>query len=517
VTGLGPVKRASGPEAAGERGGGPDRAANHRKRLSVLVAVALLIGAGGWYAGTHVRSPAEVAASQRPPDAGPVTVPVERRQLAATVMAAGSVEYAAPQKLTLSGAVGRGPSDTDETESGEQRITRAPQSGRTLKEGDVLMEVDGRPVFVLQGPVPMYRSMTPGTSGQDVVQLQRALRRLGFDPGSVSGVYRQGTAGAVSRWYRSKGYRAQEPGTADRQRLGELQQAVYIAQEALLLAQEEGAKADTRDTKAGVAGGVSGSPETAEVPDRVIELRLTAKREALKTANEALSTFQASFGTKISPGEVIFLPRLPVRLDKTGLKAGDVASGEVGTTTSPDIVVQAVFPAADAALLTNGMPAQVTTTAGTVVRGKVRGMTSAGASAGPSAGPSADAAEGIEGAAATGNGAATDGGAAGEPEGADPSAPRTVEIELSDSRALADEAGSSVRVSVQVDTSDGPVLAVPVVGVHTSAGGETHVRVERGERTVRVRVKVGVSAGDLVEVTPIGGTLEEGDRVVVGT
>ncbi|WP_308408729.1 peptidoglycan-binding protein [Streptomyces sp. AC627_RSS907] len=513
MTGHGPVKPAGGPETADERGGGPDRAANHRKRLSVLVAVALLIGGGGWYAGTHVRSPAEMAASQRPPDAGPVTVPVERRPLAATVVATGSVEYAAPQKLMLSGAVGSGPSDTDETEGGEQRVTRAPQAGRTLKEGDVLMEVDGRPVFVLQGNVPMYRSMTPGTSGQDVVQLQRALRRLGFDPGTVSGVYRQGTAGAVSRWYRSKGYRAQEPGTADRQRLGELQQAVYSAQEALLLAQEEQTQADTRETETGDAGGVNGSPETTEVPDRVKELRLTAKREALKTANEALSAFQASFGTKISPGEVIFLPQLPVRLDKTALSAGDAASGEIGTTTSPDIVVQAVFPAADAALLTNGMPAQVTTAAGTASRGKVRGVTSAGA---------AGSAEETEGAAATGDGAATDGaatddGTAGEPEGTDPSAPRTVEIELSDSRALTDEAGSSVRVSVQVDTSDGPVLAVPVVGVHTSAGGETHIRVERGERTVRVRVKVGVSAGDLVEVTPVGGNLEEGDRVVVGT
>lgn len=498
-------RRATEQHSQDEPRRGPDRVVNHRKRLSLLVAAALAVGGAGWYAGTHVRSPAEAAAAQRPPDARPVTVPVERRLLVATVTATGSVEYAAQRKLTLSGAVGSEASETAEAGGGGQRVTRAPQGGRTLKEGDVLMEVDGRPVFVLQGTVPMYRSMTPGTSGQDVTQLQRALRRLGFEPGSISGTYRQGTAAAVSRWYRSKGYRAQEPGAVDRQRLGELQQAVYSAQEALLLAQQEPADADT-GAEEGSAGGTSGAPDNTQVPDRVKQLRLTAKRQALKAANEALSTYQASFGTKISAGEVIFVPRLPVRLDKTGLKAGDVASGEVGTTTSADVVVQAVLPAADAASLTAGLPARVTTATGRTVRGKVRGPSSTGAA-------QAGGRQLAEGGEPTPAPSAGEEGAADS----DPTTPRTVEIELSDPKRLADEAGSSVRVTVEVATSKGPVLAVPVVGVHTSADGETHVRVERQGRTVEVDVEVGVSAGDLVEIKPARGGLREGDRVVVGT
>src|SRR5690606_29242172 len=118
-----------------------------------------------------------------------------------------------------------------------QRVTRAPTPGRRLVEGDVLMQVSGRPVMVLRGSVPMYRTIGPGSSGDDVKQLQKALTRLGFSTGGVTGTYGRGTASAVSRWYRSKGYTAQEPGSADRQRLGELETAVSDAQLALLNAQ----------------------------------------------------------------------------------------------------------------------------------------------------------------------------------------------------------------------------------------------------------------------------------------
>ena len=46
----------------------------------------------------------------------------------------------------------------------------------------------------------------PGTTGEDVRQLEQALERLGLDPGRIDGVYDQQTAAAVAKWYKSKGW-----------------------------------------------------------------------------------------------------------------------------------------------------------------------------------------------------------------------------------------------------------------------------------------------------------------------
>ena len=48
--------------------------------------------------------------------------------------------------------------------------------------------------------------MAPGTSGGDVRQLEEALARLGFDPGTVDGNYDQKTSAAVERMYKKAGW-----------------------------------------------------------------------------------------------------------------------------------------------------------------------------------------------------------------------------------------------------------------------------------------------------------------------
>jgi hypothetical protein len=82
---------------------------------------------------------------------------------------------------------------------------------------------------------------------------------------------------------------------------------------------------------------------------------------------------------------------------------------------------------------------------------------------------------------------------------------------------LAGQAGASVTVTIEVGASEGPVLAVPVAAIRTSADGRARVRVERGGGVTDVPVTVGLSAAGLVEVKPTGGgKLDKGDRVVVG-
>lgn len=73
-----------------------------------------------------------------------------------------------------------------------------PPVGGEVVEGDVVVEVSGRPVFVLEGTAPMYRSLRPGMSGADVVQLQVALARLGYEP-DADGVF--GEATKASCWW----------------------------------------------------------------------------------------------------------------------------------------------------------------------------------------------------------------------------------------------------------------------------------------------------------------------------
>ena len=80
-----------------------------------------------------------------------------------------------------------------------------------MREGEVVLEVSGRPVFVLSGAIPMYRDIAPGAEGPDVTQLQEALARVGHPPGT-SGVFDRATQKALASVYGEAGYRPVRPG-----------------------------------------------------------------------------------------------------------------------------------------------------------------------------------------------------------------------------------------------------------------------------------------------------------------
>uniref|UniRef100_A0AAU2VTP4 Peptidoglycan-binding protein n=1 Tax=Streptomyces sp. NBC_00008 TaxID=2903610 RepID=A0AAU2VTP4_9ACTN len=509
-----------------------------RKQLGAVIGAVVLVGAGGWAAGSQVHSPADAAAARSAPKAGPVTVAVQRQSLTATVVTTGSVEFGSPEPLSLAGAVGTGTAATAGGEGAEQRVTKAPVSGAKIKEGDVLMTVNGRPVLALQGTVPMYRAMGPGMSGDDVKQLQKALRRLGFEPGGVTGTFGQGTAAAVTGWYTHKGYQAQQPSPDEQQQLGTLQQSVSSAQEALLTTTAAGAGSTHPAPKTGTArstdGGTDGSTGSgtdsgtgsgadgstdsstdSSTDKQVRAIQLKSAQKSLDMANDALSTFQASYGTKVPAGEAVFFPKLPVRLDKVTVKTGDVPSGQIGTVTSSDLVVQAVVPGSDAELLRKGMAVDLTTNGGEKAHGTVAALGADAAAPTPQDGGGQEASAGT---AAEGAGSETgegDGGAA-DASGSNPSAPVQLRISVPDPGPMAGQAGASVKVAIKIGDSDGKVLTVPLAAVRTSADGKARVQVLRGTGVRDVRVTVGLSASGLVEVKPDGAGLKQGDAVVVG-
>ena len=62
-------------------------------------------------------------------------------------------------------------------------ITWIAEEGTVVAEGEVLFEVNGEPVVVLYGDIPVYRTLsTRSTDGADIQQLEEALVRLGYDP-----------------------------------------------------------------------------------------------------------------------------------------------------------------------------------------------------------------------------------------------------------------------------------------------------------------------------------------------
>jgi peptidoglycan hydrolase-like protein with peptidoglycan-binding domain len=80
-------------------------------------------------------------------------------------------------------------------------------AGKTISNGEKLAEIDGEPLFALAGHVPAWRDITPGESGPDVAELQKALASLGYyQGGDTPGFFGAATQDAVSEYYGHLGY-----------------------------------------------------------------------------------------------------------------------------------------------------------------------------------------------------------------------------------------------------------------------------------------------------------------------
>jgi hypothetical protein len=458
--------------------------------MTTVVAVAM--GAAGWIIGVRVQSPADAAAGHTAPMASLVTVPVEMRALTATVVAQGTVSYGVPQEITLSGVVA---AEGDGEAASSQLVTKAPTAGRTLREGDVLLEVSGRPVFVVTGSVPMYRTLRRGSTGDDVRQVRRAMRRLMPSRNlAPTGPFNDSLIGAVEAWYRKKGYVATGPSSAARTQLRQLEQAVT----------------DAKAANTAPAGGDTQPAGTGRTERRAAPGN-TGGAKALADARADLKAFNKTYGVSVASGEILFLPKLPTRLDTVTIKAGAAASGAIGTVADPVLVINGDVGSEDADLLKKGLPATLESTTGASFTATLTGLGSSvasapaksdGGSSGDGAGkPTADAAE------------------EGAPADADVATGTPIRLKPTDPKKLARFAGEAVKITIRVGGTEGKVLTVPVAAVFTSADGRVRVSVQTTAGTSRdVPVTTGLSTQGNVEITPESGeTLKAGDRVVVGT
>jgi peptidoglycan hydrolase-like protein with peptidoglycan-binding domain len=83
---------------------------------------------------------------------------------------------------------------------GHGTVTGLPAEGTTLTRGQAIFRLDNKPVILLYGSLPAYRTLSTGVSGTDVKQFERNLRALGYQGFTVDRSYSWATGSAVKEW-----------------------------------------------------------------------------------------------------------------------------------------------------------------------------------------------------------------------------------------------------------------------------------------------------------------------------
>lgn len=477
--------------------------ASRRRVLAGVVGVAVVSMGGGFVAASRMSSPADEAARAKPPEAGPVTAPVERRALTNQVVVRGDTVYdgAVEVRVETSGL------DTPPIVTGQP-----PATGATLEEGQVVLEVTGRPVIVLGGDIPTYRDLAPGTRGPDVAELEIALQRLGIATGAVDDTYDADTSAGVAALFERVGYEAPAPAADVQQRLDDAVAAAAVAEDAVdaaeiaLEAAGEGPAQSVRLAADAAVDAAQRALDTANaegdpvaIADAADQLDIakaqrqeqlappdtSAQQAALADAREERDEANAELwdaalaaATPLPAAEVIFVSALPRRVDTVGAVRGAALSGAAMTVSGATVVVRASLDAADRALVSTGMPAKL-------------GAGDAGIDA-------------------------TVGGLV---DGENGSTTATITLNAPTPEQLESIRGRNVQVTIPIASTSGEVLCVPLAALSAGPGGESRVELVADDGTTSlVEVTVGLAAEGYAEITPppTGPPLTEGAQVVVG-
>jgi hypothetical protein len=174
-------------------------------------------------------------------------------------------------------------------------ITWLPAAGQEIKPGRALFKVDNRPVILMDGTTPAFRTMTSGVSdGPDIQELNQNLVTLGFDPSheiAVDQTWQAGTTDAVDRWQASLG--ETQTGTVT------LGQVVFLPGPRLV----SSVSAVTGSTGSGSAAG-SGSGQAAVYtgPTRTQFVDLTTATSTTSSADATSDTMKPAPGPGSSSG-----------------------------------------------------------------------------------------------------------------------------------------------------------------------------------------------------------------------
>ncbi|MCY4458126.1 MAG: hypothetical protein OXB90_09315 [Acidimicrobiaceae bacterium] len=216
-------------------------------------------------------------------------------------------------------------------------------------------------------------------------------------------------------------------------------------------------------------------PDTSDAQEQV----LAARRE-LNAAETDLTDLENTTGVWLPAGEIIFLKRLPVRVDLLTTERGSIIAGSFMTVTGSELALRGSVSERDVDRISEGIAIRIEDRAvAEPIEGTVRLL---------------------EQRAGTRN---------------LPADRHYVELVADE---IPDElVGRNVKVVIPVGGTDGPVLVVPNAALSATGDGSTNLEVEQTDGSTRfVSVEPGLSSGGQVEVTPLDGELESGDLVVVG-
>ncbi|WP_312870602.1 peptidoglycan-binding domain-containing protein [Streptomyces himalayensis] len=473
-----PAVDAAGPavETAVPKGAGSPLVRGRRWVVG-LVAAALTLTGAGVAATALIKSPAQAAAETAPPPPDVLTAPVEKRVLTSSVILRGTVVAAQAVEVTPSGGgEGSGPV-----------VTKLPvKSGSSVRAGALLAEVSGRPVILLHGSLPVYRDLKPGSEGDDVAQLQKALTELGHSTApDGTGRFGTGTKKAVKALYAALGYDPLQAVDDDGAAVESAQDQVTTLRRALEDAQRTLARAGA-DT------------DSAKRED--LQSQVNRTREDLEKATAELAEAQAAEGPLLPASEVVFASTFPARVDSVAVALGTKVSGPVMKLSAGPLVVQGRLQADQKALVRAGQKVRILS--------EITGQQAAA--------KVAMVAEEM----------ATDQAGSGDQSGDGQGAPKQAGgagsgylLVVEPLKGLPrDLIGQDVRLTVEAAATKDEVLVVPVTAVSTASDGRTVVTVVAKSGTHRrTEVRTGATGDGYVEVVPVGDrTLSAGDDVLTG-
>jgi peptidoglycan hydrolase-like protein with peptidoglycan-binding domain len=138
-----------------------------RRKTCALGALAILTAV------VAIGSVALVSTRQATAAAQPLplgTAQVERRTLSAMVSQPGILTYRARSDGSPYSVINQA----------RGIYTKLPAAGQVVSQGQVLYRVNDRPVVLLYGSTPAYRTLSAGASGPDVAELNADLLALGY-------------------------------------------------------------------------------------------------------------------------------------------------------------------------------------------------------------------------------------------------------------------------------------------------------------------------------------------------
>lgn len=164
-------------------------------RRLAITATAVIVLAG---AGTAVAERNRFLPSATPTDGGATD-----NGSATTFASVTRQDLTAQQQI--SGTLGY-PGTYQVVNRAQGTITALPTVGQVINQGQTLYQVDGAPVVLLYGAMPLYRDLsTSSTTGPDILHLNAALRALGYNTIATSDTYDWRTRAAVESLQKAMG------------------------------------------------------------------------------------------------------------------------------------------------------------------------------------------------------------------------------------------------------------------------------------------------------------------------